>query len=303
MLKHWFKVEEGHYGTETKVQIGKVLRDVSISLFVVITFFSGMYTVDEGHVGIVKRWSEARYTVDPGLHWKIPFADTVEEMEVRTRKYQETFPVSTTGKVGGKASGGVELQMPSDVTISANWAIPKDAALNIFKQYGGLPQYEDRILDPRVLKVTKSIFAKHSIENTIANRETVADEIRAALKEELTGHLASMTDINIEDIKFPERIRSAIQNKQTAKLDKEAEEYKLQKNNLEQQRIVNKGRADAESITLVAKAEAAAIRQKGLALRENKHLVELIKAEKWDGKLPQYMLGGNTSFLMQMPNQ
>lgn len=274
-----------------------------VAVFVISILAMGIYTVPEGHVGIIKTWGKATGTAGPGLHWKTPVGQTVEEMEVRTRKYQESFSVSTTGSVGGKEGGAVELQMPSIVTISANWSAPKEAALEIFRQYGGLPQYEDRILDPRVLKITKSVFAKYSIEESIADREKVANEIRARLTDELSGHLASMSDINIEDIEFPERIRSAIENKQTAKLQKEAEEYNLQKNDLEQQRIVNKGRAEAESITLVAKAEADAIKKKGDALLKNQGLVELVKAEKWDGKLPTYMMGDGMNFLMQMPSK
>ena len=36
-----------------------------------------MYTVDEGNVGIVKRFGEATQQDNPGLHVKIPFVDTI----------------------------------------------------------------------------------------------------------------------------------------------------------------------------------------------------------------------------------
>lgn len=47
--------------------------------------------------------------------------------------------------------------------------------------------------------------------------------------------------------------------------------------------------ADAEAyrITVQAKAEADAIKLKGDALRNNKELVDLTIAEKWDGSVPQ----------------
>lgn len=41
------------------------------------------YTIEEGHIGIVKRFSEAKSQVGPGLHFKVPFIDSVEEIEVR----------------------------------------------------------------------------------------------------------------------------------------------------------------------------------------------------------------------------
>jgi len=47
-----------------------------VLLFIsLITLFSTLYTVQEGHVGIVKRFGEAIVQTDPGLHLKIPFVE------------------------------------------------------------------------------------------------------------------------------------------------------------------------------------------------------------------------------------
>ena len=44
-------------------------------------------------------------------------------------------------------------------------------------------------------------------------------------------------------------------------------------------------------------ADAEAIRMKGDALKDNPKLAELTAIEKWDGQLPQYMLGNSTPFI------
>ena len=49
--------------------------------------------------------------------------------------------------------------------------------------------------------------------------------------------------------------------------------------------------AKAEATKQIGLAEAAAIREKSKALSENSKLVELTKAEKWNGELPQNMYG------------
>lgn len=289
-----------------------------LAFFGVIILWNSWYTVNEGHVGIIKRFSQAVYQVDPGLHFKIPIVDTVEEIEIRTRKYQRTMQVSTTGKAG---NGLTELQMPSKVIISANWNIPKESALEVYKQYGSLKQYEDRILDPRVLKATKTSFAKYPIERIISDRQIVTDHLVSELTNDLKGNLASMTDINIEDVDFPAKIKDAVEKKQTAKLEKEAEEYKLQKQNLEAQRSVNtanaerdaakaradgeaykrieEAKADAQGIRLKGEAEAEAITAKAKALKSNPLIVELTKAQQWDGVLPKWTTGSN-GMLMQV---
>ncbi len=270
---------------------------------IIIGGLMSVYTVEEGHVGIVKRFGEAVESTSPGVHMKLPLIDTVSEMEVRTRKYQIKMTASTTGKT---EDGTVELQMPSTIIISANWNIPRESALEIYKEYGGLEQYEERILDPRVIRATKQIFAKHSIESIISGREIVRNEIASALEDALAGKLAQMSDINIEDVQFGQKIRDAIENKQTAKLDFEAEQYNLDKQNLEAQRSVNTADADSQSIEKRSIAKAAAIEREGQAeanamkakaevLAQNPQLIDLIKAERWNGQMPTTLMGSDSS--------
>ena len=52
---------------------------------------------------------------------------------------------------------------------------------------------------------------------------------------------------------------------------------------------VIQAKADAEKVRLAGEAEAAAIRAKGEALKENRQLVDLTAAEKWNGVLPTTM--------------
>ena len=175
-------------------------------VLVSILLMGSVYTVEEGNVNIIKRFGKAIDYVSPGLHFKVPIVDSTKPMDVRTRKYAVTMQASTTGKVGGKDAGKVELQMPSTIKMSANWSIPEAEALSIYKVFGGLEQYEDKILDPRVLKATKSVFAKHSIEYIVSNRELVTDEIIAEITITLAGYNAKLSDINIESPNYNRNI-------------------------------------------------------------------------------------------------
>lgn len=272
-----------------------------------IVLFGSLYVVDEGHVGIVKRTGEAISHEVPGLHMKIPLIDSVVHIETRTRKYTQSMTASTTGE----NDGYVELQMPSSVTVSANWNIPREAALEIYKKYGGLEQYESRILDPRVLKITKQVFAKHTIEEAMSQREVLTQEIAEGLSSELSGLLATMTDINIEDIRMPSSIKASIETKQNAKLNAEAEAYNLEQKDLEAQRKTKVAEAEAAGIRANSiekaaaikregEAEAYAIRAKAEALRDNPLIVELTRAQVWDGKYPTTMMGDGTNVLWNM---
>ena len=55
--------------------------------------------------------------------------------------------------------------------------------------------------------------------------------------------------------------------------------------------------ADAYQIEIKAKAEANAIKLKAEALKANKELIDLTIAEKWNGNVPQTVIGDKGSLV------
>ncbi len=51
---------------------------------------------------------------------------------------------------------------------------------------------------------------------------------------------------------------------------------------------------NAKQQVIAAKAEAESMTIRSQALSQNKGLVEYEAVQKWDGKMPQYMLGNGT---------
>ncbi len=261
--------------------------------------FSSVYTVNEGHIGIVKRFSEAKEQVNPGLHFKVPFIDSVEEIEVRTRKNEEKMASST------------KEQMPVTIVVSVNWTVDKTAALELFRQYGGLTQFENRILDPRFRSATKDVIPRYDAEKLIQDRASAIQAIEMNFIEEMKDFPVTVDNIQIENIKLPAKYLTSIETKQTEKNLADAEKHKLARQNLEAQRDVNTAKAKADGIKLVAIAEAESIRIKGLAeaeaitakakaLGDNPLIVKLTEAQNWDGKLPATVLGSSNMPILDM---
>ncbi len=274
----------------------KTIGSIVVALIILT---SSVYTVNEGHIGIVKRFSEAKEQVNPGLHFKVPFIDSVEEIEVRTRKNEERMASST------------KEQMPVTISVSVNWTVDKTAALELFRQYGGLSQFESRILDPRFRSATKDVIPRFDAEKLIQDRATAIQAIEANLIEEMKEFPVTVDNIQIENIQLPAKYLTSIETKQTEKNLAAAEEHKLARQNLEAQRDVNTAKAKADGIRAVAIAEAEAIRIKGLAeaeaitakakaLGNNPLIVKLTEAQNWDGKLPATMLGGQNMPILDL---
>lgn len=287
---------------------------VGIALLVLVgSVISVFYTIDEGNVGIVKRFGEAKEQVNPGLHLKVPFVDKVEVLEVRTRKNVERLPAAT------------HEQMPVSAEVSVNWTVIRDQAFELFKSYGGLDQFEARILDPRLRSAAKDAIARYRAEEIIQNRGQVIARIEELLFEEMKGYPVKLDSAQIENIELPAKYLQSIETKQTEKNLADAEKHRLERQNLEAQREVNTANAkrDADmamadgkayAIRKEAEAEAAAIRMRGLAeaeairekaksIQTSQILVEYERAQRWNGQMPQTMMGANTSVLWGLGSQ
>ena len=295
--------------TNIKPKVGKIVTHSIGGLFLFSFAMGSFYTVDEGNVGIVKRFGEAINQTNSGLNFKLPFADSVEQMDVRTRKYTLVLSASTTGE--NPETKSKELQMPSQVTISANWSIPKAQALAVFKEYGSLEQYENKILDPKVTRSVKQVFPSYSIEEIISDRELVRNEVSLALTDALSGNLVTMTAVNLENVKFNGKIAAAVTKKQVAKLQLQEQRDILATQDLRAQESTNIDKAKANGIRAISIEKAAAVEREGLAeakaiqakakaLGDNPLLVELTKAQNWNGSYVTTLMGDNVKPLMDI---
>ena len=280
-------------------KIIKIAAGVIIALLALTTLFKTIYTVDEGHVGVIKRFGEARYQVSPGLHFKVPYMDSVQSMEVRTRKNEERMSSST------------KEQMPVQVSVSVNWTVQKEFALDLFKKYGGLSQFEQRILDPRFRSAAKSAIPKYEAEQLIQDRASAIQDIETLLIEEMGSFPVIVDNVQIENIELPHKYIQSIETKQTEKNLAAAEEHKLERQRLlalqgvntadaKAQGILKVAEAEAKSITLKGLAEAEAITAKAKALKGNSLIVKLTEAQNWDGKLPSTMMGSGSMPILDM---
>lgn len=283
---------------------------LAIPVIGVIFRFSSVYTIDEGYMGVVKRLGEVTGQVSPGLHFKAPFIDEIIHLEIRTKKNVETMPVAT------------KEQMRADATISVNWTVKKEAVLDLYKQYGSLEQFEERVLDPRLREVSKQSISKFTAEENINTRELVTETIKSEFMEKVSGLPVTIDSIQYENIELPQIYLTSINAKQTAKNERDAEQFKLEKQKLEAMRAVNTAEANKQSaqleadgiaykikveseaeagkITIIADAEAKAMKIKAESLKANADLIEYQKAINWDGKLPQTVMGQNPGVIMNL---
>ena len=256
-----------------------------------MTVVLGVYRIDAGHVGIVKRFGNVIEVVDPGLHFKLPYADTVEEMEVRERAFSMDLDAASQDP----------LELPIKVTV--NWLVKRSQVQDLYVQFGSLDQFEKRIILPRLNDAVKGVTSRYIVNDLLRKRTEYRDQSMKSFQERMPDDV-QITGFSIVNIGFPPEYTKAIRDKQVAREQAETEKFILERQRLtstqvtqsaEAQRDADKARADgrAYEIKVQGEAQAEAIRIMGAALAQNPLVVEYKKVERWSGTFPSTFMGGD----------
>jgi regulator of protease activity HflC (stomatin/prohibitin superfamily) len=274
---------------------------LALSVIALLVVWLGVYRIDAGHVGIVKRFGNVIDVVDPGLRFKFPWADTVEEMEVRERAFSMTL----------EAASQDPLEIPIQVTI--NWLVKRDHVKDLYVQFGSLDQFEKRIILPRLNDTVKGVTSGYTVNDLLRKRVEFRDISMATFSKRMPDDV-QITGFSVVNIGFPPEYTKAIRDKQVAREQSETEKFVLERQRLtstqitqsaEAQRDADKARADgrAYEIKVQGEAQAEAVRVMGAALAQNPLVVEYRKIEKWGGTFPTTFMGGDAgaNTLWSMP--
>lgn len=278
------------------------------AIAVVLILVGCIKTVPTGATGIVTTFGKVENeTLDAGVHFMAPWKKVIK-MDNRTQK--ETLEL-------GCFSSDIQ-----EVTVkyTINYQINKANAQNIYKNIG--TGYFEKIVQPKALEAVKGVFAKYNAENLVSSRATLSQQIEDVLISELDGYNIEITATSIEDIDFTDAFTDAVEAKQVAEQNKLKAKTEQEQQNLEAkaaaERQVVKAQADADAAILAAKADAevakiqadsaeyqgqkdAAIMSNiGKQLKEYPDLVQYYYINGWDGKLPETMLGSESSVLLDV---
>jgi regulator of protease activity HflC (stomatin/prohibitin superfamily) len=255
--------------------------------FLLILGMSSIATVETGHVGVVTYFGAATDRIlQPGLNFKKPFIEGVEEFDIRTQK-QET----------DAAAASKDLQAVN-ARIAVNYRLDPAKVQDVFRNIGR--EYRAVVVDPQVAEAFKATTAGYTAEELITKREAVKNQARSALTERLRRYNVIVDDLSIINFDFvSEEFKNAIEQKQVAAQNVLRTQQELQQSRIEaEKRVVEaQARADSQLIEAEAAAKAQTLQQQSLSelYIQNKAI------EKWDGKLPQYSGGNSPVPFIQVP--
>ena len=241
----------------------------------------------------------------PGLYLKLPLLDQIDKLQVSLDTYRlDHLSVNTIDN------------QPIAVAVGLTYRIPPEAVLSLLYTVGRAGNFDigdnfQRIIADRTAKV----FAQQNTTTISENRERLSSALRSLLSADL-GRLYGLevVDFQIAQITYSESFRASVEAAVRAKNEAVAAENTVNRVRFEAQQAVARanGEADAklkladadrQAAIFAAQGRAEAIRLEGDSrsailtryaeiLRGNPSVVDLVRADRWNGVLPATLLEG-----------
>lgn len=186
----------------------------SFIIFFILSFFAAtsFYSIDQGEVGVIRRFGKYFATTVPGLHWKLPFnIDKLDKVKVE-RVFKEEFGFRTTEpgintKYSSKSFDEESLILTGDFNVlDVSWIVHfkiKDPVQLLFNLRN--PRETVRDLSEAAMR---QIIGDYSVNEVITLRKS---EINLAVMEILQAGLDKyQSGIQIDKIELQEVLPPAV---------------------------------------------------------------------------------------------
>lgn len=289
----------GRYLDQNKPRINRIVRDGIIALVVLILLSAAwpFRSVPTGTRGVITRFGAIKGIEPEGLVFVPPW----EKLAI--------FSIRAEQANIEDAEGSTSDTQPVKVSLTVRYSIFPDKVAEVYERYshdGDLSSY----VQTATQEVFKAVTAQYTAPDLIGQRAKVSGDINQALATKLKIYGAQVINIDMRSFSFSPDYMSAINQKVTQEQLRLVAENKLltveaeQKQNVaiaEAEASATRAKADGEAYAnlKIAEAQAEALKVQNAALAQNKDVLELrrievekIKADKWNGALPQAIYAG-----------
>jgi prohibitin 2 len=256
--------------------------------------FSSLATVQAGNVGVVTLFGKVdRNNIAEGMHIINPFS-VVTEMSTKVQKAEEKHDAAS------KDMQNVHAQ------FTLNYRLLATKATSVYQKIG--MDYAAIIITPATQEVLKAVLARYAAAEILHERHKIKTEVQTDLAKWLIKYGIKLEECAIANIGFDGQYEQAIKNKQVREQVAEQKRYELVQAEREAQIAAAKAKGEADAVREQAKGAADALEVRGAAEEKYNRRVAaslsstLLRQQyltRWNGALPQYLLGENTAILLQ----
>lgn len=270
-----------------------------IGLLLIVIFLSTYFTVDQNEMTVVTRFGHLEYVADPGLHFKVPFVNGTQDYRT------DILTLSPDKGVNTYTIDNQEV----DVIFTVFYRIPPDKVAFV---YTNNRDYRARLFS-LTLDRLKAAMGQVNVQSVAEKRGELRDSIKVTLARDAAPLGPEIVDFQLTDLQYTDTFRAAVGQAAVQKANIETVEYQRQQAEKTAQMVKiaadgqanavrSKAAGDADARLLQATAEskaiqiqgeatATAIKAQAEALKANPDLVNLRRAERWNGTLPTAVYG------------
>jgi regulator of protease activity HflC (stomatin/prohibitin superfamily) len=232
--------------------IGVAVLGFAVFAVLVIFFKSCLKVVQQGSVGVVKRFGEFRNVRQPGLHVLLPLADRMDKVDIRE------FP-RTGDQQAVITQDNVSLWVSATIFCQVT-----DVKLALFEVNDfGLA------IDQMARTALRAVFGELTLDQALSERDTINTRMQEHMAEATLKWGVRLNRIEILDITPPNNVLQAMSEQ------KEAEQHKraaILKSEGEQQSAINTAQGRKQSAILEAEGRK---QSEILAAEGQKQAIEL----------------------------
>jgi modulator of FtsH protease HflC len=221
---------------------------VLILLLLIITAYSSIFTVQQTEQALVVRFgAPVDVVTDPGLHFKVPFTDSVIPIDKRI----------------------LDLENPAQELIASDQKrLVVDAfaryrikdALHFYQSVGTI-QAANLQLAALLNSALRRVLGEVSLIQVVRDeREVLMGRIREQLDKEAGGYGIQVVDVRIRRADLPEQNSQAVYQRMQTERQREAAEFRAQGN---QKALEIRSNADREATVILAEANSKAEQIRG----------------------------------------
>lgn len=243
----------------------------NLLVFLLISFIAALTFVPTSNVGVVKTFGKVSpTTLSEGVSMILPW-----------QNYSSVY-IGMDALTTSKAEAASRDLQVVHAELLTNFHVDPSMAKELYQQIPSL-NYKNDFVNPAIYEMFKAVVAQYTAEELIEKRSEVSNLITKSLNEKLRQYHITVMSVNLTNFGFSKSFDEAIEEKVTALQRAATAENDLKRKKFEAEQRIVQAKGEAEAIRI----QAQAIANVGGA-----DYVQLQAIGKWDGKMPQYVTGG-----------
>lgn len=241
-----------------------------IAIVVILVIAKPFVVINSGHVGIKATTGKFEpISMQPGFHVFMPFVQQVfvVDTKVRIMNYTSIEDINTvnTRDSGIKNNNAISILdsrgLPVLLDLTVQYQLQADAAPQTIATWG--MSWEDKIINPVVRDVARSVVGQYTAETLPQRRNEIAVKIADGIRADIEaqpGQPVKLLTVQMREIILPTKIKDQIEKVQVAKQEAERTKYEVERTKQEALKIAAAAEGTAQAREIKAKGQAKAVK-------------------------------------------